>query len=315
MRTEIDRFMRYLAIEKNCSPRTIESYGNDLAQFQRFLCGDDDPGAREKYDVRAPVRDGDVEVGSILADDITAFIEFSYDGGLKRSSIERRIAAIKSLFTFLHNQGHVETNRAAGITYPKKESRLPKFLHLNQVEKLLDFSLESFIDFRDRAVIDVFYSTGARVGELCSADVGGVDFRSGRLRVTGKGSAERIVFLTEGSRSAILDYLRERGKKFGSVTEPLFVNNRGGRITPRGVYDIVSKRARASGLTDRVSPHALRHSFATELLNRGADIRAVQEMLGHRNLSTTQVYTHTTKERLRKVFDRFHPHSGKIHED
>lgn len=303
--------MRFLRIEKNCSTKTLESYGSDLLQFQRFLCGDYGPALRVHYNVNVPVHDDDVAVESIGADDITAFIEFSYDSGLKRSSIERKIAAVKSFFTFMYNSGCLDTNAAAGITYPKKESRLPKFLHLNQIEEVLAFKPKEFIDYRDRAILETFYSTGARVGELCSADISDVDFHARRLRVTGKGRAERVVFLTEGTRSVLLGYLAERKKKFRSMTEPLFVNNRGGRITPRGVYDIVRKRARAAGLTDRVSPHSLRHSFATELLDRGADIRAVQEMLGHRNLSTTQIYTHTTKERLRKVFERFHPHSGK----
>lgn len=311
MITEIDRFMRYLHIEKNSSEKTLESYGSDLLQFQRFLRGDYGPGLRQQYGVEAPVHDGDVPVVSIGADDITAFIEFSYDTGLKRSSIERRIAAVKSFFTFMYNTGCIEKNPAAKITYPKKESRLPKFLHLNQIEAVLSFDCSNFFDYRDRAILETFYSTGARVAELCGADARDVDFRARRMRVTGKGRVERIVFLTESARVSILRYLDERRKKFRTMTDPLFVNNRGGRITPRGVYDIVRKRARAAGLTDRVSPHSLRHSFATELLDRGADIRAVQEMLGHRNLSTTQIYTHTTKERLRRVFERFHPHSGK----
>ncbi|TFH40150.1 MAG: tyrosine recombinase XerD [Chrysiogenales bacterium] len=315
MITEIDQFMRYLRIEKNVSEKTLESYGTDLAQFLTFLSGDAGPDIREKYEVRAPVENGDVPVGSIVAEDITAFIEFSYDAGLKRSSIERKIAAVKSFFNFMYNLGYVETNRAGGITYPKKESRLPKFLHLNQIDEVFRFELKQFIDYRDRAILESFYSTGARVAELCAADIRDVDFRNLRLKVTGKGSAERIVFLTEGTRLAIQRYLDERRRKFGSLTDPLYVNNRGGRITPRGVYDIVIKRTRAAGLTGRISPHALRHSFATELLNRGADIRAVQEMLGHKHLSTTQVYTHTTKERLRGVFEKFHPHSGKRKDD
>jgi site-specific recombinase XerD len=314
MIAEIDQFMSYLRNEKNSSEKTLESYGRDLSQFGRFICGDFGPGVREKYEVRAAVDHDDVRVVSIESDDITAFIEFSYDCGLKRSSIERRIATIRSFFNFLFNKGHVQKNPALKIGYPKKESRLPKFLHNNQVEAVLDFEPKSFIDHRDRAVLETFYSTGARVSELCSADVSDVDFDSNRLKVLGKGAEERIVFLTDGTGAALRRYLAERRKKFKSVSEPLFVNNRGGRITQRGVYDIVVKRARAAGMLDRVSPHTLRHSFATELLDRGADIRAVQEMLGHKNLSTTQVYTHTTKERLRKVFETYHPHGKKTKE-
>ncbi|HNW28140.1 MAG TPA: tyrosine-type recombinase/integrase [Spirochaetota bacterium] len=310
MTAEIEQFMMYLRSEKDSSAKTLEAYNRELHQFYLFLAGDLGAGVREKYEVRAPIVDDDIPIESICAEDITAFIEFSYDRGMKRSSIERRIAAIRSFFSFLFSKGYIENNTAVKVGYPKKESRLPKFLHLNQIESLLDFEPVTFIDYRDRAVLETFYSTGARVAELCAADIVDVDFDSGRLRVTGKGSEERIVFITDGTAAMLKRYFEERKRRFGALGGPLFVNNRGGRITVRGVYDIVVKRARAAGLLERVSPHTLRHSFATELLDRGADIRAVQEMLGHKNLSTTQVYTHTTKERLRKVFEKFHPHSG-----
>jgi site-specific recombinase XerD len=312
MNPEIDQFMGYLRNEHNASLHTIEAYSRDLKQFNRFLCGDTGDEIFDRYEVRARVEKEDAVVASISGEDITAFIEYSYDCGLKRSSIERRIASLKSFFNFLYNRGYIQKNPGVKVGYPKRESRLPRFLHLNQMESVFDFPLKTFIDFRDRAILEAFYSTGSRVSELCLADVVDVDFSSGRLKVMGKGSVERIVFLTEGTACMIRTYLLERKKKFGSADGPLFVNNRGKRITTRAVYDIVVKRARAAGLMDRISPHTLRHSFATELLDRGADIRAVQEMLGHKNLTTTQVYTHTTKERLKKVFEAFHPHaSGK----
>ena len=310
MTAEIEQFMAYLGSEKNSAAKTLEAYNRELHQFYLFLAGDSGEDVRDRYEVRVPVVDDDIPIEAIGSGDITAFIEFSYDRGMKRSSIERRIAALRTFFTFLFNKGYLEKNPAIKIGYPKKEMRLPKFLHLNQVEALLEFEPATFLDFRDRAVLETFYSTGSRVAELCAADVADLDFTSNRLRVTGKGSEERIVFITDGTAATLRRYLEERKRRFGALGDPLFVNNRGGRITVRGVYDIVSKRARAAGLLDRVSPHTLRHSFATELLNRGADIRAVQEMLGHKHLSTTQVYTHTTKERLRKVFEKFHPHSG-----
>jgi len=310
MTAEIEQFMLYLGSEKGSSAKTLEAYNRDLHQFYLFLCGDSGAGVREKYEVRAAVVDEDVPIGSISGDDITAFIEYSYDRGMKRSSIERRIASIRSFFTFLYNKGYIEKNPSVRIGYPKKESRLPKFLHLNQIEGLLNFDLATFTDFRDRAILETFYSTGARVAELCAADAADVDFESKRIKVTGKGSEDRVVFITDGTAELLRRYFSERMRKFGALGDPLFVNNRGNRITVRGVYDIVAKRARAAGILERVSPHTLRHSFATELLDRGADIRAVQEMLGHKHLSTTQVYTHTTKERLRKVFEKFHPHSG-----
>lgn len=310
MNPEIDQFMMYLRNEHNASSKTIEAYSKDLLRFNRFLC-DGDEGVRDRYEVGARIENDDAVVSSITSDDIIAFIEYSYDQGLKRSSIERRIASLKSFFNFLYNREYILKNPGEKVGYPKRESRLPKFLHLNQVESVMDFPLETFIDYRDRAILEAFYSTGARVSELCSADVVDVDFEAGRLRVIGKGSVERVVFLTDGTVRMIGAYLLERRKKFGSDAGPLFVNNRGGRITSRGVFDIVAKRAKASGMMDRVSPHTLRHSFATELLDRGADIRAVQEMLGHKNLATTQIYTHTTRERLKKVFETFHPHASR----
>jgi integrase/recombinase XerC len=311
MIAEVDHFMHYLQNEKNSSGKTIESYNRDLLQFYRFLCGDFGRDLREKYGIRAVVENDDVPVGGIQSDDITAFIEYLYDEGLKRSSIERKIASLRSFFNFLFNRDFILKNPATRVGYPKKETRLPKFLHYNQIEALLDFEPVNFIDLRDRAVLETFYSTGARVSELCSADTADIDFANKRLKVRGKGAEERIVFLTPEALDFMRRYFAERLKKFGSLSAPLFVNNRGGRITVRGVYDIVVKRSRIAGLIERVSPHTLRHSFATELLNRGADIRAVQEMLGHKHLSTTQVYTHTTKEWLKKVFNKYHPHSGK----
>jgi integrase/recombinase XerC len=311
MIAEIDHFMLYLQSEKNASKKTVESYNKDLHEFLGFLCGEAGLSIREKYEVRVPILDGDIPVAGIRGEDITAFIEFSYDRGLKRSSIERKIASIKSFFNFLFKKEFIMENPSTRIGYPKKESRLPKFLHLNQIDKLMDFECRAFIDYRDKAILDTFYSTGARVSELCNADISDVDFDCKRLKVLGKGATERIVFLTGNTVSIIRQYLSERKKRFRAISEPLFVNNRGSRISERGVYDIVVKRARAAGIIATVSPHTLRHSFATELLNQGADIRAVQEMLGHKHLSTTQVYTHTTKERLRKVFEKYHPHSGK----
>ncbi len=306
----IDSFLTYLLFEKNSSDKTVKSYNRDLVQFNRFLTGDYDTPSACEYEVDVIVENDDVDAGSIDENDITSFIEFLYDTGLKRSSIERKIASIKSFFKFLDRKGVIEHNPAEKVYYPKKESRLPKFLTLKQINRVLDFTMENFIDFRDRAILETFYSSGARVSELCGADTEDCDLSAGRLRVLGKGSEERIIFLNESSVVSLRNYVRRRKDKFGTVTGPLFVNNRGGRISQRGVYNIVMKRAKESGLFDRISPHVLRHSFATELLNQGADIRAVQEMLGHKSLSTTQVYTHTTKDRLRRIYRRYHPHSG-----
>ncbi|MBN1497742.1 MAG: site-specific integrase, partial [Spirochaetes bacterium] len=199
MLAEIDHFMRYLDTEKNSSGKTLESYNRDLQQFYRFLIGDNGPDVRERYEVRVPVINEDVTVSDIGSEDITAFIEYSYDSGLKRSSIERRIASIRSFFNFLFNRDLVAKNPALKVGYPKKESRLPRFLHANQVDSVLDFECATFLDYRDRALLETFYSTGARVSELCSADLPDLDVSARRLKVMGKGAEERIVFMTESA--------------------------------------------------------------------------------------------------------------------
>jgi len=312
MLAETDHFMSYLEYEKNASPKTIEEYNRDLIQLYRFLLGDFDSekGSGHEYDTTVTIINDDIPVGSIQKQDLVAFIEFSYDRGLSKRSIARRIATIKSFFRFLYNRDIVAHNPAHTLTFPRLDKKVPRFLHANQFDRILEFEIKSFIDCRDRAMIEVFYSTGARVSELAGADINDIDFENGTLRVTGKGSKERMVFLTDDCIQWIQRYLKDRNNKFGEMTAPLFVNNNGRRLTVRGISFILEGRARATGLLGRVSPHVLRHSFATELLNRGADIRAVQEMLGHKNLSTTQIYTHTTKERLKRVYNQFHPHAG-----
>ena len=314
MTGEIDLYMNFLQYEKNSPERTVRSYNGDLIRFYRFLAGDFESETRNRYEVSADVRDGDVAIETVTREDITAFVEFCYDTGLKKSSISRKIATIKSFFKFLYNRDVIGTNPSLGVLFPKKEKRLPKFLHMNQVEELLNFAAEDFAGARDHALLELFFSTGARVSEIAGAKMEDLDLEGGNLKVLGKGGSERIVFLTGGTSAGMRRYLAARRKKFGDAEGPLFVNSRGGGVTARGIFHIIDRRARETGLYRKVSPHTLRHSFATELLNQGADIRAVQEMLGHRNISTSQIYTHTTKERLKKVYDKFHPHSGGSHE-
>jgi integrase/recombinase XerC len=307
---EIDLFLSYLQNEKNASVQTLEAYSRDLTQFVRFLCGESDARYHE-YQITVKGPGSDPPAAGITEGDIRAFVEYCYDRGLARSSIERKIAAIKSFYSFLVNRDLVARDPAAKVLYPKKGKRLPHFLYLDQVNSILQFERKNFIDYRDRAILEAFYSSGCRVSELASALIVDFDTDLGRLKVRGKGGDERVVFFNETSLAAMDEYLQRRRDRFGVADGALFVNNRGRGISVRGVFSIVVKRSKAAGIFSRVSPHVLRHSFATEMLDRGADIRAVQEMLGHRNLSTTQIYTHTTRERLKKVYDRFHPHSGK----
>jgi site-specific recombinase XerD len=309
--SEIDSFLEYFKFEKNASPKTIDSYNNDLLQFYKFLIDDNEKENTRVYETSVRINNDDVDINSIKKDDITAFVEYCYDNILKKSSISRKIACLKSFFKFLYNSDIIPINPAARILFPKRSRKIPKILYYNQIEKLFEFNLKKFSDFRDRALLELFYSSGARVSEIASANIENLDMDGHSLKVHGKGSEDRMVFLTDNSVKWMRLYFTERKKKFGEAEGPLFVNSTCSRITSRGILFIVKKRYRESGLPGTISPHTLRHSFATELLNQGADIRSIQEMLGHKNVSTTQIYTHTTKERLRKIYDEFHPHSSR----
>lgn len=309
MTEEIDLFMEYLLYEKNFSANTSSSYNKDLMQFFRFLT--DNAGKESPYETDAVQEGGDILIGSITKTDITSFIEFCYDSGMRKSSISRKIACIRSFFKYLHRRDIITKNPAATVHFPKKETRIPKFLRINQMEVLFDFEDDDFAGARDRAILELFFSTGARVSEIARARTIDLDLAGRKLKVTGKGNRERMVFLTESAVKSLKKYFTLRERIFGETGGTIFINRHGGALTERGIFHIIDMRARAKGLFRKVSPHALRHTFATELINRGADIRAVQEMLGHKNISTTQVYTHTTRERLKKVFENFHPHGKK----
>jgi site-specific recombinase XerD len=313
MIAEIDNFLDHIKFEKNSSPKTVASYNDDLMQLYKFLIGEYNGSSDSNiYEISVQIiNNDDIAVKSIGKDDITAFIEYCYDRGLKKSSISRKIACIKSFFKYLYTEDIIEKNPALKISFPRREKNVPKFLHYNQIESLFEFDVKDFIDYRDKALLEVFYSSGARVSEIASADFENLTVENCTLKVNGKGSTERMVFLTEGAVKWLNLYLEQRRKEFGEVNGPLFVNSKGERITVRGIFYIIDKRYTASGLTGSISPHTLRHSFATELLNQGVDIRAIQEMLGHKNISTTQIYTHTTKERLKRVYEEFHPHSSR----
>ncbi|MDY6935397.1 MAG: tyrosine-type recombinase/integrase [Spirochaetota bacterium] len=307
---EIDQFMDYLECEKGAANKTRQAYNRDLIQFYKFLmkdyCKDKE---NNYYDIDVVIRDDDVLVNSIGQDEISGFVEFCYDMGLKKTSISRKIACIKSFFKFLYNNELINLNPAIRINFPKGIKKIPRFLYHDKISELLSFDLTNFLDFRDRALLELFYSSGARVSEIASANIKNLNLSDGTLKVFGKGSVDRVVFLTDDTSIWMERYLKRREVEFGEFTEPLFVNSAGKRITVRGIFYIVDKRAKSAGMMERVSPHMLRHSFATELMNQGADIRAIQEMLGHKSISATQVYTHTTKERLKSVYEKYHPHA------
>ncbi len=307
MFAEIDKFMEYLSVEKNYSPKTSESYYTDLSEMADFFSQGIVFAAYE-YELSFEKSD-DADINLIKPSDIKEFIGYLFDRNLERSSIQRKLSAIRSFFKFLYNRDYVAADPANGLLNPKSKKKIPRTLNNEQLEKILYFETLTFSDYRDKALLDAFYSSGCRTSELRFADLVNLDLKNGTLKVTGKGDKERIVFLGSECVRSLNKYLILRKRKFGLLKGPIFVNHKNIRLSRKGIFCIVKKRARAAGFAGLVSPHTLRHSFATELLNRGADIKAVQDLLGHKNISTTQIYTHTSREKLRAVYIKTHPHA------
>ena len=283
----VGAFLQYLLVEKGASPHTIRSYRADLAEFGRFAgdCG-----------VRAP--------GAVDARVVRAYLAELHRRGLARSSIGRKLASLRSWLRFLARRGAVEKNAGRQVQSPKLVRRLPSFLPKDESKDLLDQPVESSeAGRRDHALLELLYATGIRVAECCGLDCADLDRRTGTIRVLGKGDKERVVPVGEVAVAAIDAYLALRARPQG----PLFANRRGGRLTARSVGRIVGKKAREAGAGRRVTPHTLRHTFATHMLGEGADLRLIQELLGHSRLSTTQRYTHVSPEHLMKVYDAAHP--------
>ena len=288
MDQEIDLFVEYLSAERGVSQKTIDAYTIDLHQFLAYMEEDT----------------SDIQASIITADDLRSFVGFLFDMENSRSTICRKISALKSFFSFLYRKDYLPGDPSFPITFPRKEKKIPHFLYDAQIQEICTFPVETFLDIRDRAILELFYSTGARVAEIAGAKISDCDLSGKMLKVLGKGNKERIVFLTPDAVTWMSCYFAARGS---DAFDRLFLNAHGGTLTVRGLFLIIHKRASAAGFVDYVSPHTFRHSFATELLNEGADIRAVQEMLGHANLSTTQIYTHTTRAKIQEVYDRCHP--------
>jgi tyrosine recombinase XerC len=284
MERYIEKFIRYLEIEKNYSQHTILNYKLDLGDFGNFLGGQE----LEKVDYLA----------------LRKYLAALKEKNLSSRSVGRRLSALRSFFKFLTREGFLKTNPILTISSPKLDKHLPQFLTEDEAARLIESALpKDERGLRDRAILETFYSTGIRIGELAGLNIEDIDFIGCIIKVMGKGRKERIVPVGDKAAATVRDYLDKRKKQ----SEALFLNKNGKRITTRGIRNIVGKYIRIAGIKQGVSPHTLRHSFATHLLNRGADLRSVQELLGHVNLSTTQVYTHLTTDRLKSVYDKAHP--------
>lgn len=285
----IEKFIRYLEIEKNYSSHTILNYKLDLEDFNKFLAGTE----LEKVDYLS----------------LRKYLAVLKEKSLGPRTINRRLSALRSFFRFLARDGYLKTNPILMLSSPKLDKHLPAFMTEDEVIKLISSALpkdeKDLMSLRDRAILETFYSTGMRISELVGLNVPDLDLIGGIAKVMGKGKKERVVPVGDIASAAIRKYLDKRK----STQEAIFLNKNGRRITTRGVRGIVLKYIKKAGIKQGVSPHTLRHSFATHLLNRGADLRTVQELLGHANLSTTQIYTHLTTDKLKSVYDKAHPHA------
>jgi integrase/recombinase XerC len=296
----VRQYAEHLRAERQVSPHTLRNYLSDLTQFYQFL--------RERelcLDSK-----GHVELRRVDVRVVRAFLAALHQKR-KKSSIGRKLAALKGFFRYLLANQHIEKDPLLLIQSPKQEKPLPTFLSVDDAFQLLGgIEIKTGLDVRDRAVLEVFYSTGVRVSELVGLNWADVDFQLEIVRVVGKGSKERIVPIGAIALQALRDYAQEQRKKWSFSCKgetPVFLNNRGERITTRSVARIVEKHLKRAGIPIKMGPHGLRHSFATHLLNGGADLRVIQELLGHASLSTTQRYTHLNLDQLTAVYDKAHP--------
>lgn len=296
----IQAYAEHLRGERHVSPHTLRNYVSDLAQFREFL-------ARRKLCLDDG---GAVDAGKVDIHVVRAYLA-SRTKDLKKSSVGRKLAAIKGFFRYLVAVHRLEKDPLLLIQTPKQEKPLPGFLSVDDVFQLLTgIKVKNSLDIRDRAMLEFFYSTGVRVSELVGLNWAAIDFQLEIVRVVGKGSKERIVPFGRVAKDALGEYASEQRKRWNYACKgeaPVFLNNRGGRITTRSVARIVEKHLRQAGIAVKMGPHGLRHTFATHLLNSGADLRVIQEMLGHASLSTTQRYTHLNLDQLTAVYDKAHP--------
>jgi tyrosine recombinase XerC len=287
MQEHINKYLAHIEHDRDFSSQTLRAYRNDLHQYLSFLV---DEGCRE--------------LGNVSRLLLRGFLAFLKKQGYSKATIARKLVSIRSLYKFLCREGILKFNPVENIRTPKLDRKLPGFMSINEVESLLNLpALNTLPGIRDRAIMETLYSTGMRVSELVGINVADVDFFNEVVKIRGKGKKERLQPIGKHALDAIKSYIAKRG----SDNEALFLNKRGGRLTERSVARMLEKYVKKAGLSLNISPHTFRHSFATHLLDRGADLRSVQELLGHANLSTTQIYTHITTERLKQVYDKAHP--------
>lgn len=286
MQDYIKKYLAHIEHNRNFSSQTVRAYRNDLNQYLSFLVAEKchDPGDVTRLFLRG-------------------FLAFLKKQDYSKTTIARKVVSVRSLYKYLCREGILKCNPLENIRAPKLDKKLPGFMSVTEAETLLNLPLNTASGIRDRAIMETLYSTGMRVSEVVGIDIEDIDYFNEVVKVRGKGKKERLQPIGNHALDAIRSYLSKRG----SDNKALFLNKRGGRLTGRSVARMLEKYVKVAGLSLNISPHTFRHSFATHLLDRGADLRSVQELLGHANLSTTQIYTHVTTERLKQVYDKAHP--------
>lgn len=320
----VNEFLNYLNFERHFSPHTAKCYAADLVQFCAFLVGDKTrmtgkpghsaagqrpaAGANTAVLVETSVQQ---KLRDVQPEQVKEFLAFLGTLNYSKSTIARKLATLRSFYKFCMRRGFVKAHPLASIRTPKQEKRLPKFLEIDQINKLLATpDCNTLLGSRDRAMLEVLFSTGVRVTELVDLNFSDISFEGGTVRVRGKGKKQRTAPIGQTAIAAIKRYLELRRADARSSSfdqDALFVNKHGQRLSTRSVRRKLDKYLAEAGLDPTISPHTLRHSFATHMLNNGADLRSVQELLGHQSLSTTQVYTHLTTQRLKTAYDSAHP--------
>jgi integrase/recombinase XerC len=326
--TIINEFLEYLKFERRFSEHTAKCYGADLTQFSDFLCGVSEDGNHERDSMSlghnhhghghatAVATQVHVEANQLLlsadTDSVRAYLAHLNEKEYSKATIARKLATLRSFYKFLVKRNYVTTNPVTAVRTPKQDKKLPRFLEYEEVKRLLETPpINTWLGARDRAIMETLYSTGIRVSELVALNMEDIDFLGEVIHVRGKGKKERIAPIGTSALQTIQHYMEFRNKRAQNNSnfdsKVLFVNKHGKRLSTRSVRRKMDKYLKMAGLDPAISPHTLRHSFATHMLNNGADLRSVQELLGHQSLSTTQVYTHLTTSRLKEVYENAHP--------
>jgi integrase/recombinase XerC len=310
----VQGFLDYLKLEKHFSDYTVKSYGADLIQFGQYCGGQIGPQGATTDAVPTPaaIDEKFVKCEPLVIRDFLAYL---YGQNYTKSTTARKLATLRSFYKYLMKRGVVTASPLTSIRTPKQEKRLPKCLDLEQVQKLLDAPGDGdLLSARDKAMLEILYSSGIRVSELVELEMGDLDLNEGVLRVRGKGRKDRLTPIGSQAIKAVQRYFELRAidqrSQGSSTTQRVFLNKHGESLSTRSVRRKLDKYLVSAGLDPGISPHTLRHSFATHLLNNGADLRSVQELLGHQSLSTTQIYTHLTTSRMKEVYDQAHPRAN-----